>query len=158
MPVKSSYYESDKRNTKGSDMGGLIRFGISLNNDLLKKFDAHLTAKGYDSRSEAIRDLIREDLVKEEWAHEDKETAGAIILIYDHHQRELLGKITDIQHDHQGVIISTQHVHLDHHNCLEIIAVRGIGKVIKKLADNLRALKGVRHGTLSLSTTGKELK
>ena len=140
------------------DMSNLIRFGISLDKELLKKFDGHLTAQGYDSRSEAIRDLIREGLVKEEWAHEDKETAGAITLIYDHHQRELLGKITDIQHDHQGVIISTQHVHLDHHNCLEIIAVRGMGKVIKKLADNLRALKGVKHGTLSLSTTGKELK
>ena len=108
-------------------MSNLIRFGISLDKELLKKFDGHLTAQGYDSRSEAIRDLIREGLVKEEWAHEDKETAGAITLIYDHHQRELLGKITDIQHDHQGVIISTQHVHLDHHNCLDIIDVRGMG-------------------------------
>jgi len=138
-------------------MGSLIRFGISLDKDLLKKFDGHLSREGYDSRSEAIRDLIREDLVKEEWAHEDKETAGAIILIYDHHQRQLLNKITDIQHDHQSVIVSTQHIHLNHHNCLEIVAVRGTGKEIKQLADNLRALKGVKHGTLSLSTMGKDL-
>jgi len=138
-------------------MGSLIRFGISLEGDLLKKFDSHLSRKGYSSRSEAIRDLIREDLIKEEWAHEDKETAGAIILIYDHHQRQLLGKITDIQHDHQSVIVSTQHIHIDHHSCLEIIAVRGIGKKIKQLADHLRALKGVKHGTLSLTTMGHEL-
>ena len=138
-------------------MSSLIRFGISLDNDLLKKFDSHLSRKIYGSRSEAIRDLIREDLVKEEWVHEDKETAGAISLIYDHHQRQLLGKITDIQHDHQTVIVSTQHIHLNHHNCLEIIAVKGIGKEIKQLADNLRALKGVKHGTLSLSTMGHDL-
>jgi CopG family nickel-responsive transcriptional regulator len=138
-------------------MSSLIRFGISLDNGLLKKFDGHLSRKGYDSRSEAIRDLIREDLVKEEWAHEDKQTAGAIILIYDHHQRQLLGKITDIQHDHQELIVSTQHIHLDHHSCLEIIAVRGTGKEIKQLADNLRALKGVKHGTLSLTTMGQDL-
>ena len=138
-------------------MSSLIRFGISLDNDLLKKFDSHLSRKSYGSRSEAIRDLIREDLVNEEWVHEDKETAGAISLIYDHHQRQLLGKITDIQHDHQTVIVSTQHIHLNHHNCLEIIAVKGIGKEIKQLADNLRALKGVKHGTLSLSTMGHDL-
>ena len=133
-------------------MSDLIRFGISLENELLSKFDTHLDAKGYGNRSEAIRDLIRQDLVAENLADEDNLTAGAVILIYDHHQRLLLGKITDIQHEHQAVIVSTQHIHLDHHNCLEIVAVRGTGRQVKKLADNLRALKGVKHGTLSLST------
>jgi len=139
-------------------VGNLIRFGVSLDKDLLKEFDGILSRKGYVSRSEALRDLIREDLVKEEWGHENKETAGAIILIYDHHHRQLLAKITGIQHDHQSVIISTQHIHLGHHNCLEIVAVRGIGKEIKDLADHLRALKGVKHGALSLSTMGKNLR
>jgi len=138
-------------------VSSLIRFGVSLDNELLKKFDIHLSKKGYASRSEAFRDLIREDLVKNEWLDEDKETAGAIILIYDHHQSQLLGRITQVQHDHQSVIVSTQHIHLDHHNCLEIIAIRGIGKEIKELADHLRSLKGVKHGTLSLSTMGKDL-
>ena len=138
-------------------MSSLIRFGISLDKELLRKFDGHLSRKGYASRSEAIRDLIREDLLKEELVHEDNQTAGAIIFIYDHHQRQLLGKITDIQHGHQSMIVSTQHIHLDHHNCLEIIAVRGLGGDIKRLADHLRALKGVKHGTLSLSTMGKDL-
>ena len=138
-------------------MSTLIRFGISLDHELLKKFDGHLYRKKYASRSEAIRDLIREDLVNDELVHEDKETAGAIVLIYDHHQRQLLEKITDIQHDFQPLIVSTQHIHLDHSNCLEIIAVRGIGRNIKQLANNLRALKGVMHGSLSLSTVGKNL-
>ena len=138
-------------------MTSLIRFGISLDKDLLDSFDKKLSRAGYASRSEAVRDLIREDLVREEWADERAETAGAIILIYDHHQRRLLERITDIQHDHQKLIISTLHVHLDHHHCLEIIAVRGVGSDIKQLADSLKALKGVKHGTLSLSTTGKGL-
>jgi len=139
-------------------MSGLIRFGVSLEQRLLTQFDGLLQKKGYGSRSEAIRDLIREDLVKDEWERQDGEAAGAIVLIYDHHHRQLLEKITDIQHDRQGLIISTQHVHLDHHNCLEIIAVKGRAREIKNLADSLRALKGVKHGALSLSTTGKDLR
>lgn len=83
--------------------------------------------------------------------------AGAIVLIYDHHRKDLLNKITDIQHNYQNVIISTQHIHLDHDNCLEIIAVRGNPKEVKKLADILKAIKGVKHGALSMSSTGKEI-
>lgn len=137
-------------------MSGIIRFGVSLDGALSEKFDGRLKRKGYSNRSEAIRDLIRQDLVQEEW-QEGKEVAGAITLIYDHHKRELLNKITDIQHDFQKAIISAQHVHLDHRNCLEIVAVRGDSKVVQKLADALRAIKGVKHGTLSMSTTGKYL-
>jgi len=83
--------------------------------------------------------------------------AGAITLIYDHHRKDLLSKITDIQHNYQKVIISTQHVHLDHDNCLEIVAVKGTPGEVQKLADRLKSIKGVKHGTLSMSSTGKEI-
>jgi len=137
-------------------MSGLIRFGVSLDAGLSKDFDKLLKEKGYTNRSEGIRDLIREQLVRKEWL-EGEEIAGAITLIYDHHKRELLNKITDTQHDFQRIIISTQHVHLDHNNCLEIIAVKGLAKEVQRLADTLKAIKGVKHGTLSMSTTGKGL-
>jgi CopG family transcriptional regulator, nickel-responsive regulator len=137
-------------------MSGLIRFGISLDKELSKKFDERIKRKSYTNRSEAIRDLIRQDLVEQEWL-QGSEVAGAITLIYDHHRRELQNKITDIQHDFQDVIISAQHVHLDHHNCLEIIAVRGKPAEVEKLAAMLKAAKGVKHTTLSMSTTGKAL-
>jgi len=137
-------------------MSGIIRFGISLDGDLSQRFDARLKKKGYSNRSEAIRDLLRQDLVDQEW-HEGAEVAGAITLIYDHHKRELLNKITDIQHDFQKGIISAQHIHLDHHNCLEIIAFKGDPAEVKNLADRLKAVKGVKHATLSMSTTGKRL-
>lgn len=137
-------------------MPTLVRFGISLDKELLSKFDRHIKDKRYTNRSEAIRDLIREDLIKHEW-REDKDIAGAITLIYDHHKRELLNKITDIQHDFQRIIISTQHIHLDHDNCLEIIALRGSAREARKLSDMLKAITGVKHGTLSMSTTGKDI-
>jgi len=137
-------------------MSGLIRFGISLDSKLSEKFDELIKRKAYTNRSEAIRDLIRQDLVEQEWL-QGSEIAGAITLIYNHHKRELLNKITDIQHDFQNVIISAQHIHLDHHNCLEIIAVKGNPAEVEKLAANLKAVKGVKHSTLSMSTTGKAL-
>jgi CopG family nickel-responsive transcriptional regulator len=137
-------------------MAGLIRFGISLESDLSKKFDDRLKRKGYSNRSEAIRDLIRQDLVDQQWQDGD-EIAGAVTFTYDHHKRELLNKIIDIQHDFHSVIISSQHVHLDHNNCLEIIAVKGKPDEILKLSNLLKALKGVKHGTLGMSTTGKTL-
>ena len=137
-------------------MSELFRFGISLPKDLLDKFDKITKAKNYSNRSEAFRDLIRQELVKQEWLEGDA-IAGAITLIYDHHKRELVNKLTEIQHDHQKIIISTQHIHLDHDNCLEIIAVRGHPKEAQKLADTLKSVKGVKHGTLSMSSTGKGL-
>ncbi|MFA5363184.1 MAG: nickel-responsive transcriptional regulator NikR [Candidatus Omnitrophota bacterium] len=137
-------------------MSELIRFGVSLPKDLLEKFDRLIREKKYTNRSEALRDLIREDLVRKEW-QENKPIAGAIILIYDHHHRELLDKVIDIQHDFQDSIISTQHVHLDHYNCLEIIALRGQSANARRLTDMLRALKGIKHAALSMSTTGKEI-
>ncbi|MFH0827604.1 MAG: nickel-responsive transcriptional regulator NikR [Candidatus Omnitrophota bacterium] len=137
-------------------MSELVRFGISLNGELSHKFDARLKKKGYSNRSEAIRDLIRQDLVEQEW-RDGCEVAGAITLIYDHHKRELVNKLMDIQHEFGDLIISSQHVHLDHNNCLEIIAVKGSPKEAQKLGDSLKSVKGVKHETLSMATTGKEL-
>lgn len=137
-------------------MSGLIRFGISLDSELSRKFDERIKRKAYTNRSEAIRDLIRQDLVQQEWL-QGSEVAGAITLIFDHHKRELQNKITDIQHDFQNLIISVLHVHLDHHNCLEIIAVKGNPALAEKLAAKLKAVKDVKHTTLSMSTTGKAL-
>jgi len=137
-------------------MSDIIRFGVSLEKELLEKFDRLIKEKKYSNRSEAIRDLIRENLVKREWT-EGKEVAGSITLVFDHHKRELMNTLTDIQHDFYQLIISSQHVHLDHDNCLEIIVVRGKPRGVKELADKLRATKGVKYGALSIATTGKEL-
>jgi CopG family nickel-responsive transcriptional regulator len=137
-------------------MSSIVRFGVSLERDLLEKFDSLIESRNYTNRSEAIRDLIRQELVSKEWI-EGEDVAGAITLVYDHHKRELLNKITDIQHDFQSIIISTQHIHLDHNNCLELIAVRGNPSQVKRLAEKLKAIKGVKHATLSMTTTGKNL-
>jgi len=137
-------------------LSGLFRFGVSLEKSLIDKFDRYIRKQNYTNRSEAIRDLIRQELIKKEWK-EGADVAGAITLIYDHHRKDLLGKLTDIQHDFQKYIISTQHIHLDHDNCLEIIAVKGNPGSIRKLADTLRSIKGVKHGTLSMSSTGSRL-
>ncbi len=137
-------------------MSDIIRFGVSLEKELLEKFDILIKEKKYPNRSEAIRDLIRENLVKKEWV-EGKEVAGAITLVFDHHKRDLVNILTDIQHDFHQLIISSQHIHLDHDNCLEIIVVRGTPTEVRELADKLRATKGVKYGSLSIATTGKEL-
>ncbi len=137
-------------------MSELVRFGVSLEDSLLDKFDRLIRKKGYATRSEALRDLIRQELVKNEW-EEDQEVAGTITFIFDHHKRGLSSQLTDLQHDHQDTIISTQHIHLDHHNCLEIVAVKGKAGEVQKLADELRSVKGVRHGALSMTSTGKDI-
>ena len=136
---------------------GLVRFGVSLDKNLLEKFDHLIENQNYTNRSEAFRVLIRQELVKKEW-EAGEEVAGTITIIYDHHQRELATKLMDIQHDHGKNIISTQHIHLDHHNCMEIIAVRGSAKEAQKLADMLKAVRGVKHATLGMSSTGKHIK
>ena len=137
-------------------MSELVRFGVSLEDSLLDKFDRLIHKRGYSTRSEALRDLIRQELVKKEW-EEDQEVAGTITFIYDHHKRGLSSQLTDLQHDHQDTIISTQHIHLDHHNCLEIVAVKGMASEVQKLANELRSVKGVRHGALSMTSTGKDI-
>jgi len=137
-------------------MTRLVRFGVSLEQDLLEKFDRLTKERSYTNRSEAFRDLIRQELVGKQW-QSGHEIAGAITLIYDHHKRELVNKLMDIQHAFGDMIISSQHVHLDHNNCLEIIAVKGSPKEAQKLSDSLKSVKGVKHGTLSMSTTGKDI-
>ncbi len=137
-------------------MSTLTRFGVSLEKELLIKFDKRLKEKQYKNRSEAIRDLIREDLVKKQW-QQGSEIAGTITIIYNHHKRELVNRIMDIQHDFGGIIISTQHIHLDHHNCLEIIAVKGRPNQAEKLADTLHAVKWVKHVALGMSSTGMDI-
>ncbi len=137
-------------------MGKLTRFGVSLEAGLLDKFDRLIKERKYTCRSEALRDLIREELVQKQWQM-GAEIAGAITLIYDHHQRELVDKLMDIQHDFGATIISSSHIHLDHNNCLEIIAVKGSPGEARKLTDSLRSVKGVKHGVLSMSTTGKDI-
>ena len=137
-------------------MSAVFRFGISLPKVLVDKFDNLIREKKYTNRSKAFGDLIRQELVKREWK-EGKEIAGTITLIYDHHQKALLNKTTNIQHDFQKVIISTQHIHLDHNNCLEIVAIKGSPKKAQKLTDSLRSIKGVKHATLCMSSTGSGL-
>ena len=137
-------------------MSEVVRFGVSLEKELLDKFDRLIKEKKYSNRSEAIRDLIRENLVKREWV-EGKEVAGAITLVFDHHKRDLVNILTDIQHDFYQIIISSQHIHLDHSNCLEIIVVRGKPTEVRELANKLRSNRGVKYGALSIATTGKEL-
>jgi len=137
-------------------MSELVRFGVSLEKSLLDKFDVLIREKQYTNRSEALRDLIRRELVQREWQG-GSDVAGAITLIYDHHKKDVMSRVTDTQHAFQEAIISTQHIHLDHHNCLEIVAARGKAEEIQKLADALRSIKGVRHATLSMSSTGREI-
>lgn len=138
-------------------MTELTRFGISIEPRLLERFDELLKKKGYANRSEAIRDLIRGALVEDEWRREDAETVGTVTLVYDHHTRDLAEKLTDHQHAHHDSIISTLHVHLDAHYCLEVVVVRGPACQVRRLADELIGTKGVKHGKLVMSTTGREL-
>lgn len=138
-------------------MDHLVRFGVSLDQRLLDEFDRHIKRRRYSSRSEALRDLIRDNLVGQEW-NDNKETVGTITFVYDHHIPDLTGKLTDIQHDYQGQILSGMHVHLDHDHCLEVLVVKGKGSEIKKVADALVSVKGVKHGKLTMTTTGKALR
>lgn len=137
-------------------MKKLIRFGVSLDHHLLDAFDLHIRKRKYTNRSEALRDLIRDNLVGQEW-DDDKETVGTITFVYDHHVRDLTRKLTDIQHRYQSLIVSGMHVHLDHDHCLEVLVVKGKGSAIRKVADTLIGTKGVKHGKLAATTTGKGL-
>lgn len=115
------------------------------------------TEKGYDNRSLAIADMIRDKLVEHHQRLSTEEIAGTITLVYDHHKQNVQTALTEIQHDHHQMIISTIHVHLDHHNCLEVLVVRGKAGPVKRIADELIAAKGVKHGKLTVTTTGVEM-
>lgn len=137
-------------------MKKLVRFGVSLDHHLLDDFDRHIMRKKYTNRSEALRDLIRDNLVGQEW-DENKETVGTITLVYNHHVHALTDRLTDIQHRFHEMVLSGMHVHLDHDHCLEVLVVRGKGAEIKKISDALISVKGVKHGKLTMTTTGKGL-
>ena len=137
-------------------MSELIRFGVSIGSELLEKFDKLIGSKGYVNRSEAIRDLIRDYLVEHEW-EEDIETMGSVTLVYDHHIHELPELLTSLQHENHAMIISSMHIHIDEHNCLEVIIIKGKGSQVKSIADKLISTKGVKHGKLIMTTTGKDL-
>lgn len=138
-------------------MTDLARFGISIDQRLLQQFDALIDEKGYVNRSEAIRDLIRGSLVDAQWNREEVELVGTVTLVYDHHTRDLADKLTEHQHSHHDAIISSLHVHLDAHNCLEVVVLKGQAGTVKRLADELIGTKGVKHGKLVTSTTGQDL-
>lgn len=138
-------------------MTDLARFGISIDNRLLQQFDALIGEKGYVNRSEAIRNLIRGSLVDAQWTQEEVELVGTVTLVYDHHTRDLSDKLTEHQHSHHDAIISSLHVHLDAHNCLEVVVLKGQAGTVKRLAAELIGTKGVKHGKLVTSTTGRNL-
>lgn len=143
--------------THEKETGSLIRFGVSADARLLEKFDEMIAEKCYANRSEAIRDLIRDQLVEYAWGASDEEVVGTLTLVYNHESKELSEKLTKLQHHHHTAIISSLHVHLDAHNCLEVLVMRGPSKELKSLADRLIGAKGVKHGKLTMSTTGREL-
>lgn len=132
-------------------MSQLARIGVAIDADLLASFDALIEKQGYENRSEAFRDLIRDRLIRAESEQPNKEVVGTLTLVYDHHQRNLTERITNLQHDHHGVVVSTLHVHLDHHNCLEVLILRGKSKVVRQLADLLVSIKGIQHGQLAVT-------
>lgn len=138
-------------------MEEIVRFGVSMEKNLLVSFDELVSRKGYTNRSEALRDLVRDHLVEEEWKTEKKEMIGTITIVYNHHSRGLSDTLTDLQHQSLNLIISTMHVHLDEDNCLEVLVVKGMVDKIKSVADKLISTRGVKHGKLTMTTTGKEL-
>ncbi|THB70110.1 MAG: nickel-responsive transcriptional regulator NikR [Desulfovibrio sp.] len=138
-------------------MGKTIRFGVSLDSELLDRFDELCREKCYQTRSEAIRDLIRNTLVQKEWEDTDKEIAGTLTLVYDHHKSDLAQRLIELQHESHDVVLSTLHVHLDHDNCLEVLVLRGPGQAVRNLGQTLISTKGVKHGRLTLTTTGQDL-
>jgi len=135
----------------------IARFGVSLSRSLLKELDRMVQQKGYKNRSLAISDMVRDHLVEHHQEITDSEVAGTITLVYDHHRPHVQETLTDLQHKQVATIISSLHVHLDHDNCLEVLVVRGLASVVRSVAEHLIAVRGVKHGKLILTTTGKDL-
>lgn len=138
-------------------MSDVVRFSISTDQRLLDRFDVSIAQKGYVNRSEAIRDLIRNSLVEETLADEDADAVGTVTLVYDHHFSDLGDRLTEHQHTHHDSIISTLHIHLDHHNCLEVVVLRGPAGPMRMLADSLIGTKGVKHGRFVATVSGDGL-
>lgn len=138
-------------------MGELSRIGVAIDSDLLERFDELIAKRGYTNRSEAFRDLIRDELVQRQWESPDSQVMGTVTLVYDHHVRMLNEKLTDLQHQAFHNILSTLHVHLDHDNCLEVLVVKGRAADVQRIADALISTKGVKHGRLTITTPGAGL-
>jgi len=138
-------------------MGILSRIGIALDSDLLKKFDRFIGRQGYTNRSEAFRDLIRDRLVSEQTAAPNTIVVGTVTLIYDHHEHGVGEKLTELQHEHHGLVVSTSHAHLDHDSCLEVLIVHGKSSEVEQFADRLIGLKGVQHGRLVMTVPAQAL-
>ena len=136
-------------------MSELTRISISLESDLLEQFDRQASEQGYPTRSEALKALMHNSLVERDWSS-NREVAGAVTLVYDHHRRGISDRITRVQHDYVSLVVSTQHVHLDHDNCLEIVVVKGLASRIGELVAALRSIKGLKHSALVMSSTGEE--
>jgi len=137
-------------------MAHLVRTGISLESDLLERFDRVIHKKGYKNRSEAIRDLVRDYSVAED-VEENRIVVGTVTMVYDHHRPKLAERLIEAQHHAEGQVLAATHVHLDHHNCLEVIIMRGRSSEVSHLADRILSLRGVKHGKLVLTTQGKDL-
>ncbi|MBD3414265.1 MAG: nickel-responsive transcriptional regulator NikR [Candidatus Aminicenantes bacterium] len=138
-------------------MSKVTRFGVSLESQLLTRFDELLKKAGYKNRSEGIRDLIRERLVKQEWGKKDQEIVGILSLVYNHEKREVTEILNHIQHQHIGAVVSSTHIHLDSHNCLEVVILKGKSQVIEKISHQLQSTRNVKHGGLIKTTTGEGL-
>ena len=139
-------------------MGKLVRFGVAMDEDLLGKFDELVARRGAaTNRSEAVRDLVRDALVDAEWEDSDQEIVGTITMVFDHHASDLSDKLDTLQHAHFDQIVSSMHVHLDAHNCLEVIVVRGTSADVRDIANGLLGTKGVKHGKLVTTTSGRHL-
>ena len=138
-------------------MSDLSRIGVAIDASLLEKFDQLISGRGYTNRSEAFRDLIRDELIRQDWESPEAQVVGTVTLVYDHHVRQLSERLTNLQHDYHHNILSTLHVHLDHDNCLEVLIVKGKSAAVRKIADALIATKGVKHGRLTITTTGAGL-
>jgi CopG family transcriptional regulator, nickel-responsive regulator len=138
-------------------MDPLERFGVSMSAALLASFDEAIVQAGYANRSEAIRDVVRDYLVRQQWDTGDAEVVGTVTLLYDHHTRELDDTLTELQHEYHEAIICSTHVHLDAHNCLEVIVVRGSAAQVRTIADRLLSTRGVKHGGLTATATGEHI-
>jgi CopG family nickel-responsive transcriptional regulator len=138
-------------------MGELSRIGVAIDSELLEKFDQHIAKRGYTNRSEAFRDLIRDELIETKWELPDSQVVGTVTLVYDHHVRMLSEKLNEMQHAAFHNVLSTLHVHLDHDNCLEVLVVKGSSSAVKKIADALISTKGVKHGRLTITSSGVDL-
>jgi len=138
-------------------MGKLSRIGVAIDSELLKRFDSLIAKRGYTNRSEAFRDLIRDDLIQTASESPDSQVVGTVTLVYNHHVRQLSERLTGMQHEYHHNVLSTLHVHLDHDHCLEVLVLKGKASIVQRVADALIATRGVKHGRLTITASGAGL-